>query len=143
MTSEQNKAIVRRFLKAFESNDQAALAELLAPDLQAYAHGSPLPQDRDSHLQMIRAWNEAIRTSFTVDEQVAEGDQVATRVTMDAVHSGGDFQGLPPTGRQIRVGGMSIERVRDGKIVERHVEANWLGIMQQLGLIPGGAAQPA
>jgi len=140
MTSEQNKAIVRRFFEAFETNDVATMNEVLAPDLVAYSHQTPGPQNRGDHVQGIRMWNAAFETRFTVEEQLAEADTVATRVRMSAVHSRGDFQGLPPTGKQIAVGGISLERIKDGKIVERHVESDFLGMLQQLGLIPGGAA---
>jgi predicted ester cyclase len=72
---------------------------------------------------------------YTVEDQVAEGDKVATRVTLRATHSG-DFQGLPPTGKQIAVSGLTLERIRDGKIVERRVSFDQMGMMQQLGLVP-------
>ena len=53
MTSEQNKAIVRRFWAAFETNDQAALEELLAPDVVGHLPGAPGPQNREAMLQGI------------------------------------------------------------------------------------------
>ena len=136
MTTEQNKALVRRFYQAFETNDQVALNEVLATDLVAYSHGGPGPQNREAHVQAIGMWNAAFHnTHFTIEEQVAEGDKVATRVTLRTVHSGGDFQGLPPTGKPIAMSGISIERIRNDKIVERHVNSDMLGVMQQLGLI--------
>jgi predicted ester cyclase len=76
------------------------------------------------------------RYRFAIEDQVAEEDRVATRVVLRAAHSGGDFQGFPPTGKQIAVSGISIERIKDGKIVERRVESDWWGMMHQLGLIP-------
>jgi predicted ester cyclase len=137
MTTEQNKAVVRRFFEAFEADDQAALNELLAPDLVAYMHGRPDPQSREAHVQGIRMWNAAFSdTRFTIHEQIAEGAMVATRVAMRSIHTRGDFQGLPPTGKEITTGGISIERVRDGKIVGRWVIYDLFGIMQQLGLLP-------
>lgn len=136
MTTEQNKAIVRRFFEAFEANDQAALKEVLAPDLVAYSHG-PGPQSREEYLQGIRMWHAAFsETHFTIEEQIAEGDKVATRSTLRSVHSRADFQGLSPTGKQIAAGGITIERIKDGKIVEHRVESDWYGMMQQLGLVP-------
>jgi steroid delta-isomerase-like uncharacterized protein len=141
-TTEQNKAVVRRFFDAFEADDETALIEIVAPDLVAYSHGDPTPQDREAHIRGIRVWNAAFSdTSFAVEEQIAEGDQVATRVTMRAVHRRGEFQGLPPTGKEITVGAVTVERVRDGKIVERRVYSDWLGMMQQLGLIPRVAGE--
>jgi predicted ester cyclase len=136
MTADQNKAVVRRFYEAFGANDQTAMTELLAADLAAYSHGAPGPQSREVHLQGIRGWNAAFETRFTIDEQIAEGDKVATRVKMYAIHSRGDFQGLAPTGKQIESDGITIERIKDSKIVERRVSSDWLGLMQQLGLVP-------
>jgi steroid delta-isomerase-like uncharacterized protein len=137
MTTEQNKAVVRRFFEAFEANDLAALNELLAPDLVAYSHGGPGPESRETHVQGIRMWNAAFSdTRFTIHEQIAEEDMVAARVTMRSVHSRGDFQGLPPTGKEITSSAVSLERVRDGKIVERRVFMDWLDVMRQLGVLP-------
>lgn len=136
MTTNQNKAIVRRFFEAFNANDQNALKELLSPDLVAYSHGSPGPQNRETHLQGISMWNDAFETNFIVEEQIAEGDKVATRVNMRATHNRGNFQNLPPTGKQIEAVGVTIERIKDGKIIERRVSSDWYGMMQQLGLLP-------
>jgi predicted ester cyclase len=142
MTSEQNKGMVRRFYEAFEANDIAALNEVLGPDLVAYSPHTPDPQNRQAHVEGIEMWNAAFSdTYFTVEEQVAEVDRVATRVTLRATHSRGDFQGLPPTDKQVVMGGISIERIRDGKIIERRVNSDWLGLMLQLGLV--SLAQPA
>jgi steroid delta-isomerase-like uncharacterized protein len=137
MTTEQNKNLVRRFYKAFEANDGSALTDVLAPDLVAYSHGSPTPQNREEHVKGIQMWNEAFRdTRFTIEEQIAEGDMVATRVTMRSTHSGGEFQGVPPTGKQVETAGISIEQIQDGKIVARRVYSDWVGLMQQLGIAP-------
>jgi steroid delta-isomerase-like uncharacterized protein len=141
MTTEQNKAVVRRFYEAFEADDQTTLKELLAPDLAAYSYGGG-PQNRDAHLRQISGWNAAFGdTHFTIEEQIAEQDTVATRVIMHSKHSRGDFQGLPPSSKQIAVPAVSLERIKDGKIIERRVNADWLGMLQQLGLIP--PPQPA
>jgi steroid delta-isomerase-like uncharacterized protein len=133
----QNKATVRRFYEAFEANDLAALNELLSPGLVAYSHNAPDPQNREAHVQGVRMWNGAFgETRFSIEEQIAEEDKVATRVIMRSVHNGGDFQGVPPTGKQIAIAGISIERIQDGRIVERRVNSDWLGLLQQLGLVP-------
>jgi predicted ester cyclase len=137
MSTEENKAIVRRFFKAFEANDQAALSEVLSPRLVAYSHGEPGPQTLEVHLQGIRSWHGAFGNNrFDIEEQIAEGDTVASRMTMRSTHNGGAFMGMPPSGKQIAVAAVTIERIRDGKIVERRVTSDWLGMMQQLGLVP-------
>jgi predicted ester cyclase len=143
MTSReaQNKAVVRRFFEAFEANDLAALSEVLAPGLVAYTHGQPDPENREQHLETIRGWNAAFgETRFTIEEQIAEGDTVATRMLFRSVHSRGHYMGLPPTGKQVVMAGISFERIQDGKIVERRVQSDWVGLLQQLGLAAGPQA---
>ncbi|MDX1615081.1 MAG: ester cyclase [Candidatus Promineifilaceae bacterium] len=136
MTAEQNKAVVRRFFEAFGRADRDELRAILAPDLVAHSHGAPGTQSREEHIQGILGWNAAFETEFTIEAQLAEGDLVATRTTMRAVHDGGEFMGLPPSGKEVVIGGMTIERVKDGQIVERRVIADYLAMYQQLGLIP-------
>lgn len=137
MTTEQNKAIVRRFYEALGANDQAALNELLSADLVAHMPGMPGPVSREIMLQGLGMISAAFSDShYTVEDQIAEGDKVATRPTWRAIHGAGDFQGLPPTGKQVVVLGISIERIQDGKIVERWASYDQIGMMQQLGLIP-------
>jgi predicted ester cyclase len=55
---------------------------------------------------------------------------------MRAAHSGGDFQGMAPTGKEVAVSGSAINCVQDGRIVEHRVNSDFLGLMQQLGLVP-------
>lgn len=136
-TTERNKAVVRRFFEAFAADDRAALNDLLSPDLVAYSHGSPDPQGREGHMQGIVMWNVAFSdTRFTIEEQIAEGDSVASRVTMTSVHDRDDFQGVPPSGKEIATESLTIERIAGGRIVERRVYSDWRGLMQQLAAVP-------
>jgi steroid delta-isomerase-like uncharacterized protein len=136
MSTEANKAIARRFFEASDANDQVAFDALLAPDLVVHYPGAPGPLDRETFLQLANMMLAAFSDrQYTIDDQIAEGDKVATRVTWRATHRG-DFQGLPPTGKQVAVSGISIERIKDGKIVERWVSFDQLGTMQQLGVMP-------
>jgi predicted ester cyclase len=48
----------------------------------------------------------------------------------------GVFMGIPPTGKQVTVPGIHIWRIKDGKIVEHWGESDWLGMMQQLDVLP-------
>lgn len=140
MTTDQNKEVVRRFFRAFEDQDEAGLTSVLSPKLQAYVHGNTEPVDRSTMLQAIKGWNTAFSgTSFTLEDQIAEGDLVACRVTMHAVHSGGEFQGISPTGAPITSESLTLERVVDGLIVERRVATNWEDIKQQLTVVPSQA----
>lgn len=135
--SEENKAVVRRFYESFGVQDYEALHEVLAPDLAAYAHSSPAPESREEHIKGIKNWIAAFDDSYyTIEEQFAEDDRVATRVTLRAAHSRDVFMGVPPSGKQIELSGISIERVKDGRIVERWVSYDRVSLMQQLGLVP-------
>lgn len=137
MSAEQNKAVVRRFFEAFEAEDEAGMKAVLSPDLVAHTHGKAGPQTREEMLQGIKGWNATFSdTRFEILEQVAEGDTVATRMVFHSIHSRGEFQGIPPTGKKIKMDGVTFERVKDGKIVERRVISDWMLAMQQLGLIP-------
>ena len=134
MTTEQNKALARRVLEAIGANDQARLKELLAPDFVAHQPGGP--QNGQAFVQHLSSFRLAFSDSeFTVEEQIAEGDRIATRATWQAIHSG-DFQGLPPTGKQIAISAIFFGRVRDGKFVESRSLFDQMSLMQQLGLVP-------
>lgn len=136
MSLEQNKAVARRFFDAYAANDHDAIKKVLAPDLVAHMPGSPEPVGREAVLEGISAFNAAFGDRhFTIDDLIAEGDRVATRTTMRAVHTG-DYHGHPATGKQIEMSGLTIERIKDGKIVERWLRYDQMELMQQLGLVP-------
>lgn len=136
MTSEQNKAIPRQLFQAMETNDQGALKEVFAPNLKAHHYGSPDPLSREELLQALTMYAAAFTDQkYTVKDQLAEGDRVTTRTTWEGTHSG-EFMGLPPTGKRISASGIAISRIENGRIVERWIEIDQLGMLQQLGLVP-------
>jgi predicted ester cyclase len=69
----------------------------------------------------------------------AEEDTVVYRFTARGTHKG-PFMGVPPTGRRVRVVGIGIDRFRDGKMIERWVQYDSAGLLQQLGALPGFCA---
>lgn len=139
--TDQNKAIVRRNYKAADKNDMTTFAQQLAPDIVVLYPGMPGPLNREALLQMMNVMFAALTERRHVfEDQIAEGDKVATRVTLHAVHTG-EFQGMPATGKQILVPQMAIHRIRDGKIAEVWISSDDMGMMQQLGGIPPQANQ--
>ena len=85
MTVEDNKAIVRRFYKAFEDNDLEALQDVLAPDLVAYNLNS---QNRDEHIRGVLGWNNIFgENRYEIISQIAEGDMVASHVILHSTHT--------------------------------------------------------
>lgn len=136
MTSEKNKAIVRTFLGAFETNDQATFNEILSQDFVLHTPGAPGPVDRETHVEGIGLLSAAFsELKLNIENQIAESDLVATRFIWQATHIG-DIWGLAPTGKHITVAAFSIERIKDDQIVERWYQQDDLGLMQQLGAMP-------
>lgn len=134
--SDANKALVRRFMDAFATNDQSVLKEALAPDFVIHVPGAPGPVDRETHMGGIGAFGAAFSgIEIRIEDQIAEGDRVATRVTWRATHDG-EFQGLPATRKHISVMAMDVSRCREGKIVERWFLMDQMALMQQLGALP-------
>jgi steroid delta-isomerase-like uncharacterized protein len=74
--------------------------------------------------------------SATVEDVVAEGDKVVTRVTLRGTHQGEVEEFGPPTGRQVEAKGITIHRIDGGKIVEEWNSWDNMSLMQQLGLVP-------
>jgi predicted ester cyclase len=75
------------------------------------------------------------RLRVTIEELVAEADKVAVRRSYAGTHQG-KLLGIPPTGKQLQLGGISIFRLAGGKITEQWEQLDRLALMQQLGVLP-------
>ena len=136
MSIEENKAVVRRFFEELLSTDNFALAdELLRSDFRFYFAGSPDPMDLKQYKEFLVARRAAFPDRcFVVEEMIAEGDKVSARFTMHGVHQG-EFRGIPPSGTEVKMTGIDMIHLAEGKMVEDRVEVDQLGMMQQLGVI--------
>ena len=142
MSEEDNKAVIRRWIEAFNERDLQGEADVLAPGFVAHVPDAPAPLD----LEGLEAWREFTAPfveafpdlRLTIQDIAAEGNTVAARVAFRGTHRG-EFQGLPPTGKEVAFSSIEIDRVVDGKVEEHWVEINLLGLVQQLGVatIPG------
>jgi steroid delta-isomerase-like uncharacterized protein len=136
MSTEENKTLVRRFEEEVWNGRNPSLVDqfFAASHLFRPAGGQPL--DREGHRQMIAHFQDAFPDGHnTSDELLADGDKVVQRWTFRGTHHG-VFQGIPPTGRQVTLTGISIWRVDSGTIVESWHELDTLGLLQQLGVVP-------
>lgn len=70
-----------------------------------------------------------------IEDMIAEDDKVAVRYTLEGTHDG-DLFGVPPTGRQLSIKSITVERVSEGKVIEHWRVTDSLDMMQQLGAIP-------
>ncbi len=135
MLTEQNKALVLQFYKAFDDRKIEQALELLAPDFIAHLAGIPKPLNREEFKQFGMSFYLAFSQGQHIfDQVIVSGDKVVTHGTFTAAHLG-EFQGIPPTGKQINLSVMHIDRVENGKIVEHWGQGDALGLMQQLGIV--------
>ena len=108
MPIEENKAVVRRYQEALNSNNPDALDEVVAADISTPDIISGLPPGiegaKAAHRLMIAGMPDF---HVTIEDLIAEGDKVAARITMTGTHTG-DFFGIPPTGRQVKFTGIYI-----------------------------------
>jgi steroid delta-isomerase-like uncharacterized protein len=150
MSTEKNKALVRRWWEeAFNARNLDVTDEVYAPSFVYEAPGFELAPGPEGVKEALRMQFSALPdTRLTVDELFAEGDKVVTRFTTRGTHTGeGGFFGIPPTGKRVATSGITISRLADGKIVEAWTQADALGMLQQMGVIPApvpaaGAPQP-
>jgi len=133
---EQNKSLVRRiFEEGINQNKQGVFDELIA--LSYVNHDIPAPAPGLQGFKMVIGMFLAAFPDMrvTIEEELAEGSKVITRGYFTGTHQG-DFQGIPPTGKQIKVKYIDIWLVENGKLMENWVRLDELGLMQQLGVIP-------
>ena len=133
MTIEANKKLVRRFIdEVFVGANQASIDEMVTPDF-AWHVGDSATMSRAEFKQATKRVSGALNdVSFTIEDEIAEGDRVAVRLTASATQVG-EFMKIPPSGKSYKVTEIHIFRIEDGKIAEHWHEFDRLGIMQQLG----------
>jgi steroid delta-isomerase-like uncharacterized protein len=128
--SEQNKALARRFLEAQARGDMETLDALMAPD---FVDRSLLPGQKPSREDYKQSLADMLsvfsNTSFSIEAQIAEGDQVVRRFTGTSVHRG-TFLGGDPTGQETKYSGITIHRIADGKIMDEWSESDNLEVVQ-------------
>lgn len=119
MSADENKPLVRNFLRAMGEGDLDAMQQMMSPD---FVDRSVLPgqgADREGYLRGV-AEEDATFTviSFAIEDQIAEGDKVVTRFRSRSVHDRGEFMGVAPTGKEVEVTGTIVHRISGGKIAE-------------------------
>jgi steroid delta-isomerase-like uncharacterized protein len=137
MSSEQNKAIVRRLVEEPWKGDLRVVDELIDRNYVGYDPSIPEPlRGPDGFKENVSTYRAAFSDArITVDEQIAEGDKVATRWTGRGKHDG-DLMGVAPTGKQVQVSGLTFSRLANGKVIEEYTNWDTFGMMQQLGVVP-------
>jgi steroid delta-isomerase-like uncharacterized protein len=136
--SAQNKALARRILEeAFNVGNLGVMDEVLTTGFVNHDVAFPEPE---IGIEAAKGNAAGYRDAFpdirmTIEEQVADDDRVVTRWTARGTHHGELF-GITPTGKQVTVTGITIDRVESGRIAESWTNWDALGLMQQLGAVP-------
>ena len=140
---EQNKALVRRFYEEIDKGNLGILDELVAEDY--VDHNPPAFPSKVSGREKLKRdfklfW-EATPGYHRIEDQVAEGDKVVTRLTSYGKHQG-DLPGAPRTGNDLKMTSITIHRIANGKLVEKWSEKDMISFLQQTGVIsaPEGKA---
>ncbi len=144
MSAGENEAVVRRWIDAYNDRDKQAESDARAPGYVAHAPGMSGPLDAEAWVAFIDSFVEAFPDlRLSVESIVSDGDMVAARVAFHGTHRG-EFQGLPPTNREVAFTGMEVDRMVDGKVAEHWVELDQVALLRQLGLtvVPGPRLLP-
>ncbi len=138
---EVGKEVARRFLEEILTRgDVAAIDALVAPDFVDHQPFPGVPPTRDGLKQAIPLFRAAFPDgTFVVADLFGEGDRVALRTTFRGTHQG-EYAGVPATGKQIEFSAIDILRVDGGRMAEHWGLADDLGLLTQLGAIPGPEA---
>ena len=136
--SADTKGIARRLLEeAFNSGNLDVVDELVAPEFVFNDAVLPEPiRGIEATKANIKGYRDAFPDlRLTIEQQVAEGEFVTTRWSARGTHQG-DLMGMPATGKEATVTGITVDQIVDGRIVESWTNWDTLGLMQQLGVVP-------
>jgi predicted ester cyclase len=133
--AEIGRGLSRRLVDdIYTRGDLDALDEILAPDWFAYDAVQGEIRRDEFHDYMVHYHRVLTEMRAEIHYLVAEGDWVATYLTVTARHTGGEFLGLAPTGREFTLHGCDFSRVGpDGRFVESRGFFDALGVLKQLG----------
>ena len=140
MSTEQHKVTAGRWFSDIITNGQFAVAdEIFAANHIAHdPHGHPggWPNGPEGMKMVASVFGGGFSDwDITLEDQIAEGDKIATRWIASATNTG-LLQGMPPTGKTVRVTGVNVARFTEGKIVESWFNFDMLTLLHQLGAIP-------
>jgi steroid delta-isomerase-like uncharacterized protein len=135
MAAEENKAIVRRYLEQLYNRGELAAADQIIDPVVVFYEPARIIRGREDLKRRAAAFRAAFPDlQVAIEDELVEGDRVATRWTLRGTHRG-EFAGIAPTGKAVNVAGIIIWRVAGGKIREAWGSYDALGLMQQLGVI--------
>jgi steroid delta-isomerase-like uncharacterized protein len=142
MSVEENKELIRRFVDAVNRGDLSVIDNVVADDFVDHSRPflPPGPAGLRAFYEMMGQAVADLRV--TLDDVIADGDKVVVRGSATGRHVG-ELMGIPATGHEFMLRLIDINRIANGKLVERWAVQDDLGFMRQLGVIPTPEADPA
>jgi steroid delta-isomerase-like uncharacterized protein len=137
----ENEATARALCKALDENDLEAFERLFAPECRIFISAIPDPISPDDLKALVPLYYTAFPDyTHMIEDVVSAGDKVVVRLTLTGTHEA-EFEGIPPTGREIEYDQIAIFRFSEDSIVEAWAVEDNLTMMIQLGmqLVPGNA----
>lgn len=138
MSTEENKALVRRYHEEIFNKGNLAVADEVFDSnyLNSEFDKMGLPRGPEGFKQYATMIRTALPdVNLTIEDQVAEGDREVHRITARGTHKG-NFMDIPPTNKHVEISGIMIDHIAGGKVVETWAQVDMFGLMQQLGVIP-------
>ena len=138
MSVEDNKALTRRFFEeVIRGRNFDLLDELVSEDFVEHEAFPGLPTTGpEAPRAALGLFVAALPDlDMSIDEIIAEGDKVVVRGTMSGTHRG-EFMGIPPTNKSIKVSFIDIVEIRGGKATAHWGVTDRAAMMEQLGLVP-------
>ena len=137
MSIEENKTLAGRWLDEIWNKVNLAAVDELCTTNFTFSYAAPgVSNDREGYKQTVIMLTSGVSDlKVTLEDMVAEGDKVAVRWKGNSKHTG-EYMGIPPTGKQLSMTGISIARIEGSKIAEEWGEMDMMGLMQQIGAFP-------
>ena len=136
--SAENEAVVRRFYEEMNNGRKLELApELFASDHKVHDPQVPTPDGPQGVADTVKVYQDGVEGHWEIEDIFSSGDKVTVRWTGSGTHVG-EVNGVPATGKPIRVDAITVHRMSGGKIAETWEVWDTLGFLQQIGVVPAG-----
>ncbi len=139
MTPDDSKGLVRRFYEEIDKGNIDAMDQFVAED---YIDHNPAPfvvaTGLEGLKQSFKIFQKATPGYHIIEDQIAEGDKVVTRLTSIGKHDG-DLPGAPRTGNDMKMTSITIHRIANGKLAEKWSEKDMIALFTQIGIMKSPA----
>lgn len=137
MSVEQNKSVVRKFFEEIMNKGNLNLIdELVASNWVNIDSALPPLEGQEGARKLVMIFRSAFPNMHAeIPDLIADGDRVAAVFSGSATQNG-EFMGFPPSGKSVKLNGIGVFRLTDGRLAENRVNVDMLSVLQQIGAVP-------